>query len=119
MFVFLKRTLAVLVLVALGLCEVTVLNWNLILCNVGHILVRSAPLEHADAILVLGGNPDLRLPRAAELFRGGYASLLLVPHEPGAHSMSVRTIDLLHKLGISDDRIQMIGRPEGVASTAD
>jgi uncharacterized SAM-binding protein YcdF (DUF218 family) len=62
-------------------------------------LVAEDPLEKADAIFVLAGDTPRRVIEAANLYKGGYAPLVLLAHdeeEPG--------FETLRKMGIGPDR---------------
>jgi uncharacterized SAM-binding protein YcdF (DUF218 family) len=56
----------------------------------GTFLVASDEPTHADAIVVLAGNAPDRLPRALDLWRQGYAPLLIVSNE-SVHTYGLNT----------------------------
>ena len=56
----------------------------------GTFLVASDEPTQADAIVVLAGNAPDRLPRALDLWRQGYAPLLIVSNEP-IHTYGLNT----------------------------
>jgi uncharacterized SAM-binding protein YcdF (DUF218 family) len=49
-------------------------------CLAGFMLVQDEP-HRADAIVIVGGNPDVRAPRAFELARDGYAPIVFLDME--------------------------------------
>lgn len=93
---------------------------------IGRILVVENPPELCDAIFLLGGNYELRAPKAARMFREGWAPLVVLAREPEAtHSggeargnFTDVTIDILRTEGVPTDRIVQIKIPGGASSTA-
>jgi uncharacterized SAM-binding protein YcdF (DUF218 family) len=64
------------------LAVVAVLGTGVFSCaQVGTLLTREDPLQKADAILVLAGTRMLRPLEAADLFREGYAPLIVLTRE--------------------------------------
>jgi uncharacterized SAM-binding protein YcdF (DUF218 family) len=90
---------------------------------IGRILIVEDPPEHCDAIYLLGGDYETRAPKAAQMFREGWAPLIVLAREPeAAHSegnFTDTTIGILHHAGVPTDRIVQIKVPGGVDSTAD
>jgi uncharacterized SAM-binding protein YcdF (DUF218 family) len=71
----------------------------------GTLLDDSEPPVPADAIVVLAGNSPDRLPRAEELRKAGYASLLVVSDEP-VHTLGLETTwSALHRAGVAAPEI--------------
>jgi uncharacterized SAM-binding protein YcdF (DUF218 family) len=67
----------------------------------GSLLIDAQPPVSADAIVVLGGNADDRLPWAEELRNRGYADLTVVSDEQ-VHTHGLQTTWLaLHRAGLS------------------
>lgn len=69
---------------------------NSILTSVGEYLITQAPLEKADAILVLGGSVPDRMFEAVNIYREGYAPLIVLTKGPQPQGY-----DELLRLGIS------------------
>jgi uncharacterized SAM-binding protein YcdF (DUF218 family) len=78
------------VFVALALSFITSL-----LCLAGFVLVQDEP-QHADAIVILGGNADVRAPRAFELAREGYAPVIFLDMETDETYYHTPTLKLAH-----------------------
>ena len=74
-----SRRLAVVSLAVAGLL-VGWLGRESLLREAADLWIVSDPLTYADAIVVLGGNPQTRPPVAADLYRRGLASKVLVSH---------------------------------------
>jgi uncharacterized SAM-binding protein YcdF (DUF218 family) len=89
---------------------------------IGRILIVEDPPEHCDAIYLLGGDYEIRAPKAAQMFREGWAPLIVLAREPeAAHSkgnFTETTIGILHHEGVPTDRIVQIRVPGGVTNTA-
>ena len=94
-----------------------------ILRGVAELWVVSDPLDHADAIVVLGGRIDVRPFAAADLYRRGFAPRVLISNLvrdllatmqlwPGQTELTRR---LLLKLGVPAEAIVEFG--DGVSST--
>ena len=66
-----------------------------LLTAMGRYLITEHPLAKADLILVLGGEPFLRVPEGARVYHEGYAPKILLTNEPKPKG----TEDLL-RLGI-------------------
>jgi uncharacterized SAM-binding protein YcdF (DUF218 family) len=63
--------------------------------------VVSDPVDHADAVVVLGGGLDVRPQAAAELFRNGTASEVLVPRSQYDGGREARLMcDVLVRAGV-------------------
>jgi len=74
-----SRRLAVVSLAVAGL----LVGWlarESLLRRAADLWIVSDPLTHADAIVILGGNSQTRPPVAADLYRRGLASKVLVSH---------------------------------------
>jgi uncharacterized SAM-binding protein YcdF (DUF218 family) len=102
----------------------------LFLCA-GRLIVEVDPLAHADAIFVLGGTRIERALEAADLFRAGYAPLIVISggapeaaeytlQRQGVHVPSeadvARTI-LVGRLGVPAAAVQVLTEP--LANTSD
>src|SRR5262249_28296211 len=94
-----------------------------ILRGMAELWVVSDPLDHADAIVVLGGRIDVRPFAAADLYRRGFAPRVLISNLvrdllatmqlwPGQTELTRR---LLLKLGVPAEAIVEFG--DGVSST--
>jgi uncharacterized SAM-binding protein YcdF (DUF218 family) len=81
------RLAALALLLAVALLVLSDSFW---LPAIGEFLVVSDPLAPADAIVVLAGNAPARLPHAEELYRQGFAPLLIVSDEE-VHSQTLDT----------------------------
>lgn len=78
-----KRIIAIVIVVATAAS----------LLGVGRVLAREDPLEHADAIYVLGGDWIQRWLEATDLYHEGYAPLIVVSRgtiEPGERELQRR-----------------------------
>lgn len=64
-----------------ALVAALVLARGAVLSAAGNYLVAVDPLEHADAIVVLGGNSPFRAAHAVELYRAGWAPRLVISNE--------------------------------------
>src|SRR5215469_14524764 len=84
---FFSRRLAVVGLAGAGLL-VGWLGRESLLWKAADLWIVSDPLTRADAIVVLGGNSQTRPPVAADLYRRGLASKVLVPIGPIARSIA-------------------------------
>jgi len=68
---------------ALVVLVIAVLRWQAVLNWLGNYLILTQPPEHADLILVLGGDfLGPRVYKAADLGREGYAPLVLISGPP-------------------------------------
>jgi uncharacterized SAM-binding protein YcdF (DUF218 family) len=66
----------------------------------------SDPIDHADAIVVLGGALDLRPAAAAELFKQGFASEVLAPRSHYDNGREARRMaDILVRAGVPTSAI--------------
>jgi len=81
-----------------------------ILRGVADRWVISDPLERADGIVVLGGRIDVRPSAAADLYKRGFASRILI-----APNQTALTRQLLLKLGVPAEAIVEFG--DEVSST--
>ena len=100
--------------------------WTIVAALAARALVVSAPLVSADAIVVLSGSSAYveRTQKAAQLYRDGRASLVLLTddHQRGGWSSAEqrnpffveRATDELIKAGVPQDRIRIV---PGVAET--
>ena len=87
-------------------------------------IVDEAPVK-ADAIIVLGGGREHRPYAAAELYRGGWAPMILIPENEIARDVTLgiglsdaeATRRILHSNGVPDSAISLVGT--NVASTFD
>jgi hypothetical protein len=113
--------LAVIAALAIGF------TWQMreaILTHVAAWWVVSDELTHADAIAVLGGDIDVRPFAAADLYKRGFASTILVANvqmsraeELGIPSHTELTREVLLKLGIP--AMAIVGFGDNVSSTRD
>jgi hypothetical protein len=69
--------------------------------------IVSDPVTRGDAVVVLGGGLEYRPFAAADLYRKGLASKVLVSRAPGGHGELNRKA--LLKLGVPDAAIEMFG----------
>jgi len=111
-----KRRLTILFLVgSLFLCLISVRNTLLI--SLGQFLITQSPLEKADAIIVLGGSVPDRILEAVDIYKEGYAPLIIMTRERKPEGY-----DELHKLGIKvpegHDLIKIIALKLGVPESA-
>jgi uncharacterized SAM-binding protein YcdF (DUF218 family) len=74
----LVRLLLVLLFLGLGLY----LGGPFLLPALGHYLITSHPLAKADLVVVLSGEPFLRVPEAARIYHEGLAPEILLPNQP-------------------------------------
>ena len=108
---------------ALGLAAILFLPFA------GRLLARADPLQHADVIMVLGGARIERWLEAVDLYKEGWAPLIVIspgqvsPLETQLHARGVRYPregDLAHDavlaLGVPADRVVVL--PNGVDNTA-
>jgi uncharacterized SAM-binding protein YcdF (DUF218 family) len=91
----LMRWLAGLAVAALVLGLGLYLAYPSLLTMVGRYLVTEHALAKADLVLVLSGEPLLRVPEAARLYHEAYAPKILLTHEP-----KERGTDELLRMGI-------------------
>jgi uncharacterized SAM-binding protein YcdF (DUF218 family) len=87
----LGRLLVVMLVLALGLY----LGSPYLLTAIGRYLITEHPLAKADLVLVLGGEPVLRMPEGARVYHEGYAPKILLTNEP-----RVKGAEDLLRLGI-------------------
>lgn len=66
-----------------------------LLTTLGRYLITEEPLAKADVILVLSGEPYLRIPEAARLYHEGFAPTILLPR-----ALKERGTDDLLRVGI-------------------
>jgi uncharacterized SAM-binding protein YcdF (DUF218 family) len=81
----LVRLLAAFLVVVLGLY----FGGPYLLTAAGWYLITAQPLEKADLILVLSGQPFLRVPEAARLYQDGIAPRILLTSEPRERGLEV------------------------------
>ena len=101
---FFSRRLTIVVLAVAGL--VGWLGRESLLREAADLWIVSDPLTYADAIVVLGGNPQTRPPVAADLYRRGLANKVLVSHWS---DFQLNRAALL-KLGVPASAIEAFGR---------
>ena len=77
------------------------LGRELLLRGAASLWIISDPITHADAIVVLGGNYQLRPLVAADLYRRGFADKVLVSQAPDGAS--------LVKLGVPPNAVELFG----------
>jgi uncharacterized SAM-binding protein YcdF (DUF218 family) len=94
--------LAIIILTVAGL--VGWLGRELLLQKAADLWIVSDPLTHADAIVVLGGNPQTRPPVAADLYLRGLAIKVLVSHSDYQLNRAA-----LLKLGVPASAIEEFG----------
>jgi len=87
----LARLAAAMLVLGLGLY----FGYPYLLGALGRYLVTEHPLAKADLILVLSGQPFLRVPEAARIFHEGFAPKILLTNEP-----KERGLDDLLRMGI-------------------
>lgn len=87
----LARLAAVMLVLGLGLY----FGYPYLLGALGRYLVTEHPLAKADLVLVLSGQPFLRVPEAARIYHEGFAPKILLTNEP-----KERGIDDLLRMGI-------------------
>jgi hypothetical protein len=110
------------------LASATLLLHNEILRALGAFLSVANPLEKADAILLLAGNPILTAPEAAFLLKEGWAPTILLVSEvkpPGYDELCADGIraprdheiatSILHEYGVPEEKIFLLD--EGTAGT--
>jgi uncharacterized SAM-binding protein YcdF (DUF218 family) len=101
---FFSWRLAVVILAVAGL--VGWLGREYLLQKAADLWIVSDPLTHADAIVVLGGNFQTRPPVAADLYRRGLATKVLVSH-PSDYPLNRAA---LVKLGVPASAIEAFGK---------
>jgi uncharacterized SAM-binding protein YcdF (DUF218 family) len=79
----------------------TWLGRELLLRGAASLWIISDPITHADAIVVLGGNYQLRPLVAADLYRRGFADKVLVSQAPDGAS--------LVKSGVPPNAVEIFG----------
>lgn len=98
-----------------------------ILTGAARALTVRDPLRRADALVLLGGDPDSRPDEVARLYRRGLASTVLIVRsrpEPSVR-LGVRLDDtdlnilVLHRLGVPASAIRVLRFPGGATSTYD
>jgi uncharacterized SAM-binding protein YcdF (DUF218 family) len=98
-----------------------------ILTSVAAVLSVDDPLQPADAIFVLGGDLESRVPHAAELYRRGLAPRVVLPrvHDTPSNLLGLfpnetdASVRYLRWLGVPDSAIVVIRSATGVTSTSD
>lgn len=76
-------------------------------------LVVSLPLPKADAIVVMAGSRDVRLPPAAKLYKEGLAPLVLLTNDGVFASWSQKYQRNLYQVEWSKENLIEIGVPDG------
>ncbi|MBI2485748.1 MAG: YdcF family protein [Deltaproteobacteria bacterium] len=89
-----KRTLILLGVLAMVVISIVTFR-HTILISFGEYLITQSPLEKADAILVLGGSVPDRILEAVDIYKQGYAPLIILTKGPQPQGY-----DELLKLGI-------------------
>lgn len=87
----LTRLLAVVLVLAIGFY----FGSPYLLTAVGRYLITEHPLAKADLVLVLAGQPILRVPEAARIYHEGFAPKILLTREP-----TLRGSEELLRMGI-------------------
>jgi uncharacterized SAM-binding protein YcdF (DUF218 family) len=98
-----------------------------VLRGIGNFLVIHDPLEPADVIYLLNGDPTVRPQHAAALFRKGLAPQVVIARaydSPGViagayPNVTDTNIAILRELGVPDSQIVELRTPEGVQHTFD
>ncbi len=117
-------------LTVLALLLVLVLSYGFrtqLLTGIGSFLVVSDPLQPADLIFLLNGDPTVRPNQAARLLREGWAPKIVIARAEdstgvlsGAYpNVTDSNIVVLRQLGVSDGQIVQLRPPGGVQSTFD
>lgn len=108
---------AVLMAVTVGGVVVYVLRTPL-LVGVGTFVYDTDPLESADAIVVLSGGLD-RLVEAVDLFRSGYAPIIVLtrpPENPVVGELQSRGVDVQDDLQVRLDYLEALGVPSSATT---
>ena len=98
-----------------------------LLSAVARLLVVSDPVEPADLIYVMGGNPAARPAAAVQLYRAGYARRIAVPRVEPLDSVleglrlhsTIEVTHILQRLGVPRSAIVILEWPGGSTSTLD
>jgi uncharacterized SAM-binding protein YcdF (DUF218 family) len=101
---FFSRRLAAVILAVAGL--VGWLGRESLLREAADLWIGSDPLTYADAIVVLGGNYQMRPPVAVDLYRRGLANKVLVSY-PSDYQLNLAT---LLELGVPASAIEAFGK---------
>lgn len=115
---------------ALALLLLAILAWGLrarILTGVGDYLVVEDPLQPADIIFVLNGDPNARPFRAAELHQQGLAPVIVIARVEGQPIVDLGlvrnetdiSVGVMEALGVPAGSIVELTIPGGVTSTFD
>lgn len=97
------------------------------LSEIGRFLVVKDPLERADAIYVLNGDPNTRPFEAVRLYKQGLAPRVVIAKAENSMTNVVNLtpnttdlcIEVLKSGGITGDRLVELSMPGGVTSTLD
>jgi uncharacterized SAM-binding protein YcdF (DUF218 family) len=105
------------------------IGWAILAWGAARLLMVDAPLEHADAIVVLSGSAAYqeRAEKAAELYRTGIAPRIILTNDNREGGWSVvqqrnpffyeRTRDELLRMGVPANSVEVLFQP--VSSTRD
>jgi uncharacterized SAM-binding protein YcdF (DUF218 family) len=103
-----KRLVALLLVLILAFA-----GWR-VFTSLGHILHHEDPLAHADVIYVLGGTRIERPAEAAQLYREGWAPLILLSRqisEPAEIELRASGIRILTETDMQRDVLEQLGIP--------
>lgn len=113
-----KRRLSRLTLIAVPILLVLTLG----MIRLGAFLVREDPLQHADAIIVLGGTMYERQMEAVDLFKAGYAPRIYLFREIadyGERLLVERGVPYLRAVDVQIDAMVRLGVPREAISILD
>jgi uncharacterized SAM-binding protein YcdF (DUF218 family) len=113
---FIGRPVAIILLLAFLVAGVWLARAPL-LCKVADLWIVSDPVTRSDVVAVLGGGLDVRPFVAAELYKKGLATKILLSQVGKLRSTNILAIPghselnrmLLLKLGVPEDAIEMFG----------
>lgn len=109
------------------LCLLALALYRPILSALGDFLVVGDEAARADFIFLLNGGLRVRPARAAELYRAGYAPMIVIARgadsilvDPDEHrSATGISLAILRQHGVPDSALVILPSEEGTASTAD
>jgi len=98
-----------------------------ILRGAAHLLTVHEALRHADAILLLGGDYDVRPEEAARIYRAALAPRVLLVREKDSPAVQVGAVPntsdaqvaVMRRLGVPPTAIHVLHVPDGATSTDD